>query len=97
MEQTSNLGGGSIWSLERIAAVTGVARQHGLRTHLDGARLMNAVIAGGVPGNEIEHPLAYVRRAVLNQYLSGGRLRSAERPVADGWPSPIPAIAASPR
>lgn len=32
---------------------------------------------------EIEHPLAYARRAVLNQYLSGGRSRWRETPVAD--------------
>lgn len=32
---------------------------------------------------EIEHPLAYARRAVLNQYLSGGRRRWRETPVAD--------------
>src|SRR5215467_10526655 len=40
VEQTSNLGGGSIWPLARIAAVTDVARRHGMRTHLDGARLV---------------------------------------------------------
>jgi threonine aldolase len=48
VEQTSNLGGGSIWSLDRIRAVTDVARRHRLRTHLDGARLLNAVVASGV-------------------------------------------------
>src|SRR5713226_4387451 len=32
VEQTSNLGGGSIWPLERISAVTAVAQQRGLRT-----------------------------------------------------------------
>jgi threonine aldolase len=52
VEQTSNLGGGSIWPLERIQAVTDVARQHGLSTHLDGARLMNAVVASGVSARE---------------------------------------------
>src|SRR5580700_8198200 len=34
VEQTSNLGGGSIWPLARIAAVTNVARRHGMHTHL---------------------------------------------------------------
>src|SRR5215468_8761297 len=48
VEQTSNLGGGSIWPLTRIAAVTEVAQRHDMRTHLDGARLMNAVVASGV-------------------------------------------------
>jgi threonine aldolase len=52
VEQTSNLGGGSIWPLARITAVTDVARRHGMRTHLDGARLMNAVVASGVAARE---------------------------------------------
>ena len=52
VEQTSNLGGGSIWPLARIAAVTDVARRQGMRTHLDGARLMNAVVASGVAARE---------------------------------------------
>src|SRR6266481_9782681 len=52
VEQTSNLGGGSIWPLARIAAVTDIARRRGMRTHLDGARLMNAVVASGVAASE---------------------------------------------
>jgi len=52
VEQTSNLGGGSIWRLARIAAVTEVARRRGLSTHLDGARLMNAVVASGIAAQE---------------------------------------------
>src|SRR5213076_575875 len=48
VEQTSNLGGGSVWPLARIASVVAAARQHGLATHMDGARLMNAVVATGV-------------------------------------------------
>jgi threonine aldolase len=52
VEQTSNLGGGRVWPLERVQAVLEVARRHGLRAHLDGARLMNAVVASGVPAHE---------------------------------------------
>jgi threonine aldolase len=52
VEQTSNLGGGSIWSPARIVAVTEVARRHRMRTHLDGARLMNAVVASGVSARD---------------------------------------------
>jgi threonine aldolase len=48
VEQTSNLGGGRVWPLDTIRGVLEVARRHGLRTHLDGARLMNAVVASGV-------------------------------------------------
>ncbi len=49
IEQTANLAGGTIWPLERIEAVAEIARAHGLRLHLDGARLLNAVVATGVP------------------------------------------------
>src|SRR6185436_9186856 len=56
VEQTSNLGGGSIWPLERVRAVTDVARRHRLATHLDGARLMNAVVASGKIGREWAAP-----------------------------------------
>ena len=56
VEQTSNLGGGSIWPLAQIAAVTDVARRRGLSTHLDGARLMNAVVASGVSARDYAAP-----------------------------------------
>ena len=56
VEQTSNLGGGSIWPLERVRAVAEVARRHRLATHLDGARLMNAVVASGVAAREWAAP-----------------------------------------
>ncbi|MGI8801066.1 MAG: threonine aldolase family protein [Solirubrobacteraceae bacterium] len=49
VEQTTNLGGGRVWPLEAINGVLEVARAHDLRAHLDGARLMNAVVASGVP------------------------------------------------
>lgn len=49
VEQTTNYGGGRIWPLETIGGVLAVARAHGLRAHLDGARLMNAVVASDVP------------------------------------------------
>ena len=49
VEQTTNVGGGRVWPLEQVRDVVEVARRHGLRAHLDGARLMNAVVASGVP------------------------------------------------
>jgi len=52
VEQTSNLGGGAVWPVDRLQAVAAVARKHGLKTHMDGARLMNAVVASGVPAKE---------------------------------------------
>ena len=49
VEQTTNMGGGRVWPLEAIGAVLDVAREHRLRTHMDGARLMNAAVASGAP------------------------------------------------
>ena len=48
VEQTSNLGGGRVWPLSVVREVLEVARRFGLRAHLDGARLLNAVVASGV-------------------------------------------------
>ena len=56
VEQTSNLGGGSIWPLDRVRPVTDVAHRHRLATHLDGARLMNAVVASGIAAREWAAP-----------------------------------------
>jgi threonine aldolase len=52
VEQTTNLGGGRVWPLHTVREVLGVARESGLRAHLDGARLMNAVVAAGVPARD---------------------------------------------
>jgi threonine aldolase len=52
VEQTTNMGGGRVWPLETVRGVLDVARRHGLRAHLDGARLMNAVVASGTPAAE---------------------------------------------
>jgi threonine aldolase len=47
VEQTTNLSGGHVWPWEQLSEVVGVAREAGLRLHMDGARLMNAVVASG--------------------------------------------------
>ena len=52
VEQTTNMGGGRVWPLQNMRDVLDVARRHGLRAHLDGARLMNAVVASGVAASE---------------------------------------------
>src|SRR6056297_67025 len=52
IEQTSNLGGGTVWPLERIREVCKVARENDLSTHMDGARLLNAVKASGISAAE---------------------------------------------
>ncbi|MBA4187591.1 MAG: low-specificity L-threonine aldolase [Planctomycetaceae bacterium] len=49
LENTHNRGGGTISSPEALNGITQWARQHGLATHLDGARIWNAIVATGVP------------------------------------------------
>ena len=51
IEQTANLAGGSIWPVALIDEVVDASRRAGLATHMDGARLMNAVVATGVPAS----------------------------------------------
>ncbi len=53
VEQTSNLGGGAIWPLATLNEIAAAAHEAGLATHMDGARLMNAVVASGVPAHEM--------------------------------------------
>ena len=53
VEQTANLGGGAVWPLATLAAVSEAAHEYGMVTHMDGARLMNAVVASGVPASEM--------------------------------------------
>src|SRR3984885_2331794 len=56
VEQTANAGGGSVWPVDLLTDVLSTAHEHGLKTHMDGARLMNAVVAAGVTAREMtEH------------------------------------------
>jgi threonine aldolase len=47
MENTHNRGGGAVWPLDQMKAVSQSARAAGLSVHLDGARLWNAHVASG--------------------------------------------------
>ncbi len=51
VENTTNAGGGAVWPVEALDAVAATAHEHGLATHMDGARLMNAVVAAGEPAS----------------------------------------------
>lgn len=52
VEQTSNRGGGAVWPLATIADVSRRARACGLALHMDGARLLNAVVASNVEARD---------------------------------------------
>jgi threonine aldolase len=51
LENTHNRGGGRVHPIESVAEISAWASAHGLAMHLDGARLMNAVVATGVPAS----------------------------------------------
>lgn len=49
VEDTSNRGGGTVHPLALLDRLSEVARSYGAATHLDGARMWNAVVASGIP------------------------------------------------
>ena len=56
MENTHNRCGGAVLTLEYTSAIAGLAHQHGLQVHLDGARIFNAAVALDVPASELAKP-----------------------------------------
>ena len=52
LENTHNRRGGRVHPITAVAEVSGWARAHHLKMHLDGARLMNAVVASGIGADE---------------------------------------------
>lgn len=52
LENTHNRAGGRIHPITAIAEISGWARAHNLAMHLDGARILNAVVASGIPAAE---------------------------------------------
>ena len=66
IEQTVNRGGGAVWTTAQINDVAKAARKHDLIVHMDGARLLNATVAAGIPARNVR----------VQPVLSGGRRRS---------------------
>ena len=56
IEQTMNLGGGAVWPQAAIEEVAAVAHATGLAVHMDGARLLNAVVASNVSAARMAAP-----------------------------------------
>jgi threonine aldolase len=53
VEQTANIGGGTIWKKSALDEVVKIAKANGLATHMDGARLLNACVATGISANDM--------------------------------------------
>jgi threonine aldolase len=52
LEQTHRSAGGRVWPLDELGATIEAAHELGLPVHLDGARLLNASVASGIPPAE---------------------------------------------
>ena len=53
VEQTANIGGGTIWKKAALDEVVKIAKSAGLITHMDGARLLNATVASGMSARDM--------------------------------------------
>ncbi len=53
VENTSNRGGGSFYALSELQGIGKICAAHGLKYHLDGARIFNALAAGGYKALEV--------------------------------------------
>jgi threonine aldolase len=87
LEQTHRSAGGRVWPLDELTEVIDTARGLGLAVHLDGARLLNASVASGIPA------AAYGRLADMVQICfskglgcpMGAILAGSEERIAAAW------------
>jgi threonine aldolase len=57
IENTHNMAGGTVYPVETIQEICDGAHEHGIRVHMDGARIFNAAEATGLPVREICAPV----------------------------------------
>ncbi len=87
VEQTANLGGGKVWPLEAIRSVRDAAKERHLKCHMDGARLMNAVVASGIPAKEFTQGFdsAWVDLSKGLGCPFGGVLAGSQEFINEAW------------
>src|SRR3954454_17402454 len=85
VENTHNSSGGRVWTVAQVEEITAAARELGLRTHLDGARILNAATALGVPAADLGAPFDTVTLCLskglgcpLGALVAGGEEEMAE-------------------
>lgn len=61
LENTHNMAGGTAMSVRQTQDICDVAHRHGLRVHLDGARIFNAAVALGVEAADLAAPVDSVQ------------------------------------
>jgi len=87
VEQTTNRPGGHIWPLEQMRGVCKVADEWGAKKHMDGARLLNAVVASGISAKDYASTFDSVWTD-LSKGLGapvGGVLAGSEDFIAEAW------------
>ncbi len=87
LEQTHRSAGGRVWPLEELRDVIDTARELGLTVHLDGARLLNASVASGIPAAECGR-LADTVQICFSKGLGcplGAVLAASEERIAQAW------------
>jgi threonine aldolase len=87
LEQTHRSAGGRVWPLDELAAAAETAHELGLAVHLDGARLLNASVAGGVPAAEYGR-LADTVTLCFSKGLgcaTGAILASSNERIEEAW------------
>ena len=87
VEQTANLGGGSVWPLARMEEVCAAAREADLNCHMDGARLLNAVVASNVSAAQFAAPFdsAWIDLSKGLGCPVGGVLAGSKDFIAKAW------------
>jgi threonine aldolase len=80
LETTHNMAGGTILPPDRAGEIAALARERGIRTHLDGARIFNAAIALGRSAADLARPFDSVMvclskglGAPVGSVVAGGR------------------------
>jgi len=92
IENTHNAAGGTVISPDHIERTCEIAREHGLRVHLDGARVFNAGVALGedvrtftrCAETVLTGPQDFIDRARMVRRALGGTLRQAGIIAAPG-------------
>jgi threonine aldolase len=87
LEQTHRSAGGRVWPLEELRETVTAARELGLAVHLDGARLLNASVASGIPAAQYG-ALADTVQICFSKGLGcpfGAILAGSEQRIAEAW------------
>jgi threonine aldolase len=87
LEQTHRSAGGRVWPIGELTASIGAAHELGLSVHLDGARLLNASVASGIPAAQYGR-LADMVQICFSKGLGcamGAILAGSEERIEEAW------------